>query len=269
VAYVTTQAISLRCINYSETSQVVMLITPDMGQVHVLAKGARKPGKDPKKRPWDELIHYDCVLSRRAAGTLHLATEWSQRESFPVLSEDMSSFWTGFYAADAVVACTTETPEDGAAFYCLNDLLHDLQEGKDPLAARFRFLVRLLALAGCAPVSDRCAQCGRALQEGTRFSSRAGGALCGDCGRADPEAFTISRGALAVLRGLAEGEGGAPRIRVTAEQGVEIQRAFNEQIQYHLGRPLRTERFLGGCTQLQRRSGDRAGDSSLNEKTLR
>jgi len=243
---VTTRAISLRCINYSETSQVVMLITPDMGQVHVLAKGSRRPGKNPRKCPWDELIHYDCVLSRRATGKLHLATEWSQRESFPVLSEDMSSFWTGFYAADAVVGCTTEATEDGAAFHCLNDLLHELQEGKDHLAARFRFLVRLLALAGCGPVCDRCAQCGGGLYGGTRFSSRAGGALCGECGRADPQAFTISRGALAVLRGLAAGEGGGGHIRVTGEQGVEIQRAFNEQIQYHLGRPLRTARFLGG-----------------------
>ena len=56
-------------------------------------------------------------------------------------------------------------------------------------------------------------------------------------------AFPISRGSLAVMTRLAAEGPGAP-LRLTRDQIREIRRAFNEQIQYHLGKPLRSERFL-------------------------
>ena len=252
MAYVTTRGVSLRCIDYSETSQVVMLITPDRGQVHVLAKGSRKPGKDPKKCAWDVLMHYDCVLSQKAAGNLHLAVEWAPKERFPALAGEMRRFWFGFYAAEVVAACTSETPEDGGACDCLCHLLRDLQSDRPAEVSLFAFLTRFLQLAGCAPVTDGCAQCNCALHGRTGFSPHAGGALCGDCATTDPYAFAVSRGALAVLRALANGKQDTAQLRVTKAQIEEIQRAFNEQIQYHLGRPLRTARFLRSFMDLRR-----------------
>lgn len=252
MAYVTTRGVSLRCIDYSETSQVVVLITPDMGQIHVLAKGSRKPGKNQKKCAWDTLVYYDCVLSQRAVGKLHLVVEWTPRERFPALAGEMGCFWAGFYAAEVVTACTTETPEDGAACNCLCGLLRDLQAGQKSEQALFIFLARFLSLVGCAPVTDRCVQCRRALHGRTMFSPHAGGALCGGCAPTDAHAFTVSRGSLAVLRALADRKQNLPRLRVTRAQAGEIQRAFNEQIQYHLGRPLRTAHFLRSYMELTR-----------------
>jgi hypothetical protein len=77
----------------------------------------------------------------------------------------------------------------------------------------------------------------------TRFSPVSGGALCGDCTAQDPSAFSISRGSLAVMSRLAA-EGPGTALRLTRDQIREIRRAFNDQIQYHLGKPLRSERFL-------------------------
>ena len=248
MAHVTTRAISLRCIDYSETSQVVMLVTPDMGQVHVLAKGSRRPKKDPRRCPWDALNHYECVFARRATGKLHIATEWTVRDSFPALHEDLRLFGMAFYAGDVVLCCTSETAEDGRAYDALLDFLQRLRPGRPGELALFLFLSRLLKIVGCAPVADCCAHCGGSLHGLTRFSPGSGGALCGDCGAGDSTAFSISRGALAVLRTLGERDRNLPQLKVTDRQSAEIQRAFNEQIQYHLGRSLRSARFMRRCT---------------------
>ncbi len=242
--YVTTRGIVLRCTDYSETSQVLALITPDLGQVHTLARGARKPGKRQRKMPLEILTCYDLVIAERRKGQLHPLAEWAMREAFPLLRTDLAMMWTGYYACEVVLATTSETSEDAAAFDCLLGLLRNMRQASGCSPVLFRFLACALRVAGCAPAIGCCAHCNGALHGSTRFSPAAGGALCGDCGRGDPHAFSISRGALAAWHALLERSRASSGLRVTDAQMMEIQRAFNEQIQYHLGRPLRTQRFF-------------------------
>jgi DNA repair protein RecO (recombination protein O) len=242
--YVATRAIPLRCTDYSETSQVVALITPDMGQIHALAKGSRRAGKKVKTTPWQRLEHYDCVLSMRTKGNLHLLTEWKMRECFPIVHHDLPCQWTGYMATEIVLSCTSENVEDGKTYNCLLALLRRMQRGMDCDMARFVFLSRALRIIGCAPVTDHCVQCNGPLHGLTRFSPAGGGGLCGDCAHSDPQGTAISRGTLAILTRLGTQAGPPPSLRLTRGQRDEIQRAFNEQIQYHLGRPLRCGRFL-------------------------
>lgn len=243
MAYHRTTAIVLRCTDFSETSQVVAMITPDLGQVHALAKGARRPRKD-GRMPLDLLNHCDVVLSLRPAGRLHLLAEWTVRDHFTRLRGDLRSLWCACQAAELALRTTSENPDDGTLAEALLDLLCRLEEGQAPELTLCRFLARALLALGNAPIADRCAQCGHSLDGPTRFSPSAGGALCGDCGAVDPQSFSLSRGACAVMHRLEADAGMIDRLRISAEQAHEIRRAFTEQIQYHLGYPLRTERFL-------------------------
>ena len=211
--------------------------------MHVLAKGSRRVRKD-GRMPLDVLSHMDVVLARRSGGRLHLLTDWSLQESFPALRQDLRRLWIAYYAGEVVLTCTSENADDGPAYGHLLQLLRSLQANGDNDEALFKFLIHFLRTMGCTPVSDRCAQCGRRLGGLTRFSPKAGGALCGDCVLSDPTAFSVSRGALAVITRLATQKDGARPPRITASQAKEIQRAFYEQIEYHLGKPLRTWRFL-------------------------
>ena len=67
--------------------------------------------------------------------------------------------------------------------------------------------------------------------------------MCEDCATADPPSFSVSPGALAILHRLTSGDANPASLRITRTQAHEIQRAFDEQIQYHLGRPLRSARL--------------------------
>jgi DNA repair protein RecO (recombination protein O) len=243
VAYVTTSAIPLRCTNYSETSQVVALATPDMGQIHALAKGSRKPARNSRKSPWEVLTNYDCVLSQRSKGKLHIVTEWAIKDSFSALRRNLPALWAAFYAAEVLLWCTSENAEDGGAHACLLELLRRLEAEEPSDRALFSFLSRVLRVIGCAPVAEHCVQCRGDLRGLTRFSPAAGGGVCGNCALADPTAFSVSRGTLAVMQNLAAEEDRVSALRITSSQAREIQRAFNEQIQYHLGKPLRSIRF--------------------------
>jgi len=241
--YVRTCAIALRCTDYSDSSQVVAAIAPDLGQVHFLAKGSRKPRKD-GRTALDVLTHYDAVLSVRKPGQLHLLTEWDVREAFPVLRTDLARFWAAWHAAEAALVCTSENPDDGPVHGALAELLHSLQSGEETWLALLKCLATILKATGHEPRTDRCAQCGRALYGPTRFSPRIGGALCGDCLAADPAAIPVTRGAFAAMSRLTAAGTPTARLKLGRAQRAEIQRAFAEQIQYHLGRPLRTLRFV-------------------------
>lgn len=244
MAYLRTQAVVLRCTEFSESSQVVALLTPDLGQIHGLAKGSRRPRKD-GRLPFAPLIHCDIVIARKPAGQLNILAEWTLRENFPHLADNLDRLWRAFYGGEVALAFSTESPEDGAFYGRLLDLLRRLDCGEAPDMALFRYLTQALEASGHRPVVEACAHCRKALDGPTRFSPGVGGALCGDCASADPAAFAISRGALAVMAHFASRrDRDTAALRLNPVQAAEIRRAFNEQMQYYLGRPLRTARFL-------------------------
>jgi len=246
----------LRCIDFSESSQVVALITPELGQVRGLAKGSRRPRRD-GRLPLEALTQCDVVLAQKGAGQLHIVAEWTLRETFPRLATDLSRLWRAFYADEVTMAFATETAEDGIFYGRLLDLLRRLDRGGEAELALFRFLTQALEASGHRPLVEACAQCRGPLEGTPRFSPGAGGALCGNCGRGEAGAFAISRGALAVMGRLAaRSDREVGGLRLNAAQVAEIRRAFNEQMQYYLGRPLRTARFLAASAGMGRPAAD-------------
>jgi len=243
VAYVRTTGIVLRCTDYSESSQVAALLTPDMGQVHVLAKGSRRPRKDGSV-PLDLLNHCDFVIARKGAGQLHILAEYQTTENFPGIHGDLRRIAAALYADELCLAFTSENAEDGPLFGLLLELLRGLNRGEERDWRLLQFVARALEALGSGPAAEHCAHCGGPLQGAPRFAPAAGGALCGACSAVYPASFPVSRGALAIMSRLATREGPSQAsVRMSEQQIREIRRAFGEQMQYHLGRPLKTERL--------------------------
>ena len=64
--YHRTSGVVLRCTDYSESSQVAAILTPDLGQIHALAKGTRRPRKDGRGA-------LDLLTHRGRHGAVHAA----------------------------------------------------------------------------------------------------------------------------------------------------------------------------------------------------
>ena len=241
---VTANGIVVRVTEYSETSQVVALCTREQGQVHLLAKGARRPKKD-RRAPFSLLDRCQVVFIRSHQSRLYPLTDWLITGVFRAFREDLSSFFAAMFACELAVATTSESGQEAGVYNCFEAFLESVDEEGPSYEARLAFESRLLIGLGVAPELSRCVQCEGAPGPRPRFSAAFGGALCRDCGALDPTATALSAGALAAWRSLARRSGDRrPRVLLSREQRGEIDRALRDHFEYQLGRPLRTARFV-------------------------
>ncbi len=189
-------AIVLRRLDYSETSQVLVVFTRAHGQQRLIAKGVKRSTKTRTAVGIDLLEQGSLIYSRRAGKEDGLATltQWHQENIFPHLRKNLRRSYAAQYAAE-VTAQLTETHDSHPAIF---DGLHHLllaMAQDDPLSALIAYLWLLLREIGLRPDLKRCVNCGRpAPEEGTLyFSSREGGVICRDCEPAIVEKRRISQ----------------------------------------------------------------------------
>lgn len=184
MAPVTTPAIILGALRYSDTSKIVRLATRDLGIRSALAKGALRP----KSR-------FGASLQLLSEGVAHLYLK-DTRDLQTLAAFDLTHLRAGlatdlprFAAAAAIgeVAWRFSPAESHPDSYdLLSGALSMLEtapsEATEVLA--LRMLWRLISVLGFAPALERCARDGTLLPaEGPlRFSAAEGGALCARCG---------------------------------------------------------------------------------------
>src|ERR1700739_2888288 len=95
------------------TSLIVHWLTPDLGRLATVAKGARRP-KSPFRGKLDLFYLADFSFNRRRRSELHALREVSLRETFPFLRQDLARLQQACYCA-ALIEQTTEmeTPLPG------------------------------------------------------------------------------------------------------------------------------------------------------------
>jgi DNA repair protein RecO (recombination protein O) len=192
----TDEAVVLRVSDYSESSQIVSLLTAGSGLVRLIAKGARRGTKTRFSAGIDLLEHgtVTFVPAHGDAGLGNLA-EWTQRDAFAAVRSDLGSLYAALYAVELVPPLTEEYDPHPGLFESLLTLLRGLADPPRPLgaaaadrraavvAAVLRFQVRLLNEIGLMPRLTECVECRRPAGggAGAYFSASAGGLLCRDC----------------------------------------------------------------------------------------
>jgi DNA repair protein RecO (recombination protein O) len=213
-------AIVLRRLDYSETSQVLVLLTREVGQERVIAKGVKRSTKTKPSIGIDLLEMGNVTFSRRPGkeDVLATLTEWRQLDTFPGIRRDLIRLYAAQYAAEVTSQLTELHDPHPALFDALQGLLAILAgeptapEGEKPVVALCRYLWRLFMEIGLRPELSRCMNCSRPIEADkvVYFSSRAGGAICRDCESATVEKRRIAADSLAWLSADCAGE--APKI---------------------------------------------------------
>lgn len=180
---ITDQAVVLRRIEFSESSQILALFGRASGQLRLIAKGARRSTKQRFAAGIDllELGELSYVPARDGAelGTL---TEWVQRDTFVGLRSSLLALHGAMYAAELTGGLTEVQDPHPGLFDALVGLLRELSGGGAAPAAIVRFVVALLREVGYVPELAACVDCRRPIAGAVAyFSSRAGGILCRDC----------------------------------------------------------------------------------------
>ena len=202
-----TEAITIKRVDYSETSQIVTFLTRDYGKVQAIAKGAKRPKNNFQGR-LDLLTHNEIVFFRKARTSLHTLSECEIKDTFPALRADLDRLYAASYAAELVGYLTPDEEEGGSEIFgLLRRLLEVLAEGKDWKLYLSAFEIRLLRLLGFLPEVAHCVSCEAAWGRGDPvfFSSLAGGTLCRQCAQTARASFPVPPGALVVIQKIATG----------------------------------------------------------------
>lgn len=142
--------IILRTRPLTETSLIVHWLTPNLGRIATVAKGARRP-KSPFAGKLDLFYLADFSFSRSRSSDLHALRETALRETHGALRQDICKLRQAAYAANFIGQATeTETPLP-AVFELLRDFLDCLCRQKGGPQPVFAFELKLLQELGLEP----------------------------------------------------------------------------------------------------------------------
>lgn len=242
----TTEAIVLRAIEYSETSLIVWLYTREHGRVHVIAKGARR-ARSPFEGALEPLVRGELTFYRKARQEgLETAKEFDPQDLHLGLRKDIGRLYRGLYVGELLTELSQQELASAEAYDAAKVALRRLARGEAAQldAALFLLELQLLQFSGFAPQLDGCVQCDAPLapDEPAWFTPGAGGVQCRQHAGKPPATRSVSRGALLTLRALSQGT----QIQIGREVARELRGLLDAFLTWHLERPLRMARYLTG-----------------------
>ena len=144
----------LRTRPLTETSLITHWLTPTLGRLATVAKGARRP-KSPFRGRLDLFYLADFSFSRSRRSDLHTLREVSLRETHRALRHELGYLQQASYCAALVEQATeTETPLP-AIFDLMVGLLQQLPAQPPQPQTIFAFEFKLLAELGLQPDRDK------------------------------------------------------------------------------------------------------------------
>lgn len=250
----TTEAIVLRTMKYSESSLIATLFTRDHGKISVLAKGARR-----KTRPFGASIepmnHVHAVIYHKPQRELQIITQCDLVGRYPAINEDLGRMGVGMAAVELLHLSTEHDESHPEVFELALELLKTLQNATHGHQnALYVYEVKLLGLLGFKPSLEQCVSCKAelfpipgALPDG-RLRVTGNGVMCVRCGVIGGAGVAISPAACAALVEFQRAAtiGDVVGTVLTPEMSREIEETLRHLVQLHLTgmRPLRSEQVF-------------------------
>ncbi len=194
-------AIVLGRLDYSETSQILVLFTREYGKVRAIAKGAKRSTKT-RFSPGIDLLDIGSVIfsvrHERAEGLATL-TDWKQTKSLSGLREKLDRINAAQYTAEITARLTEDWDPHAELFDELLLTMIALAESNAVLDLVMRYQFTLLDNIGSLPRFDACVVCDRDT-ELTHFSSFEGGLICRNCEVGRVEKWEIAPATTALFK---------------------------------------------------------------------
>lgn len=178
----TTNVITLRSYNLSESDKIIVMYSKDKGLLRCVAKGVKKPSSKIGSC-FDSLIASEVLISK--GGKLDIVSQAQGINSFNALRKDFSKLSYAMYCADVINAFSVEDDADSREIYELfYNTLKALAGSKSKLntiLCTMKFQINLMELLGYGLELDNCVKCLCPVGETVVFSKSAGGILCPAC----------------------------------------------------------------------------------------
>lgn len=243
----TDDAICLRKLDYSQTSQLLLLFSRELGLIKVMAKGAFRRTKKGMSKFDGGVDLFDlgqAVVSHAAHKELSLLTEWGLTDGHLGLRTNLRSLMLAHFVTE--LTAETLAPHDPHA-RLFDDLLLTLGKlsgnGREQWA--LWYTLRVLTESGFTPELGVCAVCGRVPgeREAVAFVASESGVVCRNCFAGYPARMAIDPRLLRVAALVAAGP--TERLPVlTRFQTDPLFVVLTSHIEYVLDRLLRARGFI-------------------------
>lgn len=241
-------ALVLRTVDYGEADRIVTFLTPQLGKVAMFARAARKSQKrfGGALEPFQRLELRYRESRRGALPTLAAAHIRDRRGR---LIQDYARITHASYLTELVSETIRERepmPELFRALDTAYEVMNSPEYEDSDNSVRggwiAAFELKILSLAGYQPLLDGCSDCGHNAEGAFRFHAQRGGLLCETC--AHREGTPLSLGVAHRLAHSLGTEISQLRLEFSAREAFEARRALSGFIRYHLGKELRSARFV-------------------------
>ncbi|GJM24478.1 MAG: hypothetical protein DHS20C16_08930 [Phycisphaerae bacterium] len=242
MAIIKDDAVILRRLDYSESSQVLAVFTRAHGKVRLIAKGIKRSTKTKFATGIDLLDIGHLTFSARHVRQEALATltEWVQSQAGAALRDALDRLLAAQYTAFVAAELTEDWDPHPALYDGICETLRSLADGGSPVSTLLTFQRCLLQEIGSFPILDQCVGCQRPVPAhgALYFSSLDGGVLCRDCENARSEKCAIDRTTLACMK-TASGP---------ADSVTSAFRVFDYHLSHLMGKPNPLLRmFMSAC----------------------
>ena len=193
-----TTGLVLRETETRETDKILTVLTPDLGKIPLIARGARRRNS-PLAAPCQLLAYSELTIYQR--GAWRYVSEGSTIELFDGVRQDFELLSLASYFAELTESVVGEEQSAPEVLSLLLNALYALSTlKKDPDLVKPVFELRLMALSGFEPLADACAVCGRPEPEQPMLDVVQGVVHCAGCKQPGGLSLPLTRGSLAAMR---------------------------------------------------------------------
>lgn len=235
---VSDRCICLRKTEFSETSQILVLLAREHGLVRVMAKGAHRRTKAGASRfdgGIDILDIGHAVFNSDSSRELSLLTDWKLQDGHLALRANLRSLYLAVYAAELLGLALEEHDPHPEMFDLMERVLSDLSTPQVE-EAFLLFELGLLREAGFMPELSLCVACQKPVGDRgeIHFSPSRGGVICGNCYSAIADRIPVDVRLLRLLRMIQDSPHRLPRL--TRHQTDPINHLLLQHMEHMIGR---------------------------------
>jgi len=239
-----TEGIVIKHIPIGEADRIVTLISPSIGKIRAVARGARKP----KSKMGGHLTPITRVkISVAKTKTIDQITEVETIESFREIKEDLYLLSIASYIMELAESFVQEDTEAKQIFNLLLQSITLLQIAPNTKMLIKFFEIKLMSQSGFKPEMIICSECGIILVPGSyKFSFESGGLLCHQCTqKIHTLTNQLSINSIKLIRFIQnEKFGKIAKLNLTDDLQGEIENVISGYIKYILDKDLKTKSFL-------------------------
>ena len=237
--------------DWGEADRMITVFTAKEGKLRMIAPGARKPTS--RKSGHLELFTYGRFVIAKGR-TFDKITQAETLHYFPGLRSTLEQISAAYVLVELVDRFLEEEDENALVYQLLYNALGWLEECEAPLLLLRFFELKLLTYIGYQPQLFYCQQCEEEAQPANQFFSIVeGGLICAVCQQKSKKVqhVPISLPALKVLRFMQRADWHiVQRLRLDTPLANELERFLQRYATFHLGRHLKSLRFLNQVKRL-------------------